>query len=240
MNILIDTKYDFQSEVSKNSDPDRYSPTLRKYHKILWSKRLPNGEDFKLKDTYPKGYLYHQSNLGEFKLSSDAITHSYKNTKRMSHIIEKIPTEKIEKIYNQGCTIGSYIIFPKNKIKNQHSINQARGCNHKIADRFDLTLECIRLFYDDTESPLTPVFQRHSDFFNLFVNFKGYVDFFLLRDLVAKDYSSIKYHLAHQDFEVKPLPQDVDEYLEYWQNTLNFIKARNKRMLNSIDGELDE
>jgi len=62
----------------------------------------------------------------------------------------------------------------------------------------------------------------------------------LLQDLVAKDYSSIKYHLAHQDFDVKPLPQDIDEYLEYWQNTLNFIKARNKRMLNSVDGESGE
>jgi len=235
MNATIDTNFDFRSEISQNSDPDRYSSTLRGYHKILWSKRLPNGDDFTLIDSYPKGYLYHQSCLGEYKLSSDAITHSYKNTKRMSHIIEKLPIEKIERIYSRGCTVGSYIIFPKNKIKNQQSINQARGCNHKIADRFDLTLECIRLFYDGAESPLTPVFQRHSDFFSLFVNFKGYVNFFLLQDLVTKDYTSIKYHLAHQSFEQKPLPQNIDEYLTYWQNTLNFIKARGERMLNSVD-----
>jgi len=240
MTILIDTTFDFQSEIGAGRDPDRYSPTLRKYHNKLWNKCLPNGELFELEDTHPKGYLYHQSSLGEYQLTSDAITHSYKNTKRMSHIINEIPTEKTEEIFSQGSTIGSYILFPKNKVKNQHSINQARGCNHKIVDRFDLTLECIRLFYNDLESPLTSVFQRHADFFYLFVNFKGYVDFFLLQDLVASDYSSIKYHLAHQGFETKPLPQDVDEYLEYRQNTLNFIAARNKRILNSVDGKSGE
>jgi hypothetical protein len=234
MNHIIDINFDFSSEVTAKSDPDRYSPTLRKYHQILWSKHLPNGEAFKLIDSYPKGYLTHNSCLGEFKLSSDAITHSYKNTKRMSHIIKRVPADMVDSLYAQGCTIGSYIIFPKNKIKNQQSINQERGCNHKIADRFDLTLECIRLFYANTESPLTTVFQRHSDFFYLFDNFNGYVDFFLLHDLVTNDYSKIKYHLQHQSFEENPMPQNLSDYLEYRQNTLNFIKARGQRMLNSI------
>jgi hypothetical protein len=234
MNVPFDLNFDFQSEIGQNSDPDRHSPTLRKYHKILWSKRLPNGEMFNLVDTFPKGYLYYQSSLGGFNLSSDAITHSYKHTKRISHIIKKVPSEKIERIYSQGCTIGAYIIFPTNKTKKQQSINQARGCNFKISDRFDLTLECIRLFYNGEESPLSKVLQRHADFFSLFINFKGYVDFFLLQDLVTTDYTSIKYHLDHRSFEEKPLPQNIEEYLEYWQNTLVFIKARGKRMLNSV------
>ena len=50
---------------------------------------------------------------------------------------------------------------------------------------FDLTLECIRLFYENKESPLSFVFQRYIEFFNLFCDFKGYVDFFLLQDLSA-------------------------------------------------------
>jgi hypothetical protein len=235
MNCEIDVSFDFRSEITAKSDPDRSSPTLRKYHQILWSKNLPIGELFNLVDSYPKGYLSHKSSLGEFDLSSDAITHSYKNTKRMSHIIHRLPADIVESLYAKGCTIGSYIIFPKNRMKNQQSINQARGCNNKIADRFDLTLECIRLFYLNIESPLTNIFQRHSDFFGLFVSFKGYVDFFLLQDLVTNNYSKIKYHLHHQSFDEKPMPQNSGDYLEYRQNTLNFIKARGRRMLVSVD-----
>jgi hypothetical protein len=230
MSSKIDMNYDLSSEIKSNSDPDRYSTTLRRYHKILWNKALPNGEMLDLEDVYPRGYLYHKSAMGEFQLTSDAITHSYKNTKRMAHIIENVPTEKVESFFNRGCTIGSYIIFPKNKVKGQHSINQARGCNHKIADRFDLTLECIRLFYADVNAPLSSVFERHSDFFSLFLDFKGYVDFFLLQDLVSDDYSKIRYWLSHDGFEEAPMPKNVDDYLEYRRNTIDFIKARGKRM----------
>ena len=35
-------------DTPKGKDPDSYSPTLRKYHKILWSKNLSNGTFFKL------------------------------------------------------------------------------------------------------------------------------------------------------------------------------------------------
>jgi hypothetical protein len=31
-----------------------------------------------------------------------------------------------------------------------------------------------------------------------------------------------------------PLPQRVDEYLEYRKNTINFIKARGQRMLEAM------
>lgn len=234
MSRKIDISYDFSSEIKPGSDPDRYSSTLREYHKILWRKVLPNGETFDLEDIYPRGYLYYKSAMGEYQLTSDAITHSYKNTKRIAHILEKIPSEKVDSLFNKGCTIGSYIVFPKNKIKGRQSINQARGCNHKIADRFDLTLECIRLFYDDVNSPLSSVFERHSDFFSLFDNFKGYVDFFLLQDLVSDDYSHIKYFLKHDCFKGSPMPMNVDDYLEYRRNTLDFIEARGKRMEQAV------
>tara|TARA_R110002072_G_C7758956_1_gene518165 strand:- start:51 stop:764 length:714 start_codon:yes stop_codon:yes gene_type:complete len=234
MNQKLDINYDLSSEIKPGRDPDRYSATLRAYHKILWNKVLPNNETLVLEDVYPRGYLRHESEMGKFELTSDAITHSYKNTKRMAQVLENVPDEKIESLFDRGCTIGSYIIFPKNKVKGKHSINQARGCNHKIADRFDLTLECIRLFYSAKNSPLTATFERHSDFFSLFVDFKRYVDFFLLKDLVSDDYSSIRYFLNHESFEDKPMPQNAEHYLEYRRNTLDFIESRGKRMEASL------
>jgi hypothetical protein len=37
---LIDTSFDFRID-SAGRDPDKYSPTLRRYHRLLWSKPLP-------------------------------------------------------------------------------------------------------------------------------------------------------------------------------------------------------
>ena len=70
----IDVTFDFRSDTPgyPARDPDAYSPTLRAYHKLLWSKRLPNGEMLLLDDT-TQHYLYHRSGLGEFVLTSDTV-----------------------------------------------------------------------------------------------------------------------------------------------------------------------
>lgn len=44
----IDTTFDFRSDTPPGADPDVRSPMLRRYHKLLWSKRLPNGVFFEL------------------------------------------------------------------------------------------------------------------------------------------------------------------------------------------------
>jgi len=132
--MIIDTTFNFYSDAN-GGDPDSTSPTLRKYHKILWSKPLSNGKIFDLSDNKEGAYLYHKSELGEFFLGSDAITHSYKNQKRKSWIVKQIPNE-VNELFNAGSTIGAYIIFPNKRIDGNHTINQARGVNSLVDDRF--------------------------------------------------------------------------------------------------------
>lgn len=226
----IDITFDMYSDTPEGGDPDASSPTLRSYHKYLWSKPLPNGVIFNLSDDGPKPNLYHQSNLGSFRLSSDAITHSYRNTKRMAHIINQISDRDSEILLRSGSTIGSYILFPSNRINGQMTINGARGVNSKIFDRFDLTLECIRRHYLGQLSPLSAVLQRYADFFQLFDSFQGYVDFFLLQDLVTHDYKGVKFLLPFESFNDSPLPRDVNEYFTYRNKALEFIQYRNQRI----------
>jgi hypothetical protein len=230
MATVIDVNFDFRRDTPLNKDPDAYSKTLKTYHRKLWSKLLPDGSEFTLEE---KGYLYHRSQLGEFYLGSDAITHSYKNTKSLSTMIAKVP-EVAENLFKQGCKIAAYTIFPSRKVNGKMSINQARGVNAKIKDRFDLTLECIRLFYEGESTPLTDAFNRYENFFSLFADFKGYVEFFLFQDLVGEDFSSVKFHLPFDDFSGSPLPKSVDEYLKYAKNTEIFLKARSQRILNGF------
>ena len=227
----IDTSFNVYNDTPKGRDPDSHSPTLRNYHKFLWSKKLPNGLLFKLDETIPMR-LHHKSDLGEFVLSSDSIAHTYSNIKSTTNIIKKIDTKELEKFVSLCSTIGGYIIFPSERINNQMTINGARGVNKKIRDRFDLTLECIRRYYIKEDSPLNETFERYKQFFNLFESFQGYVDFFLLQDLVTDDYSSVEYFIPFKSFENYPLPNDIEEYKQYKYNLSNFVLARNQRMEN--------
>ena len=233
----IDITFNVFSDTPEGKDPDSFSPTLRKYHHILWSKQLPNGKQFHLDLDTPK-LLHHKSDLGEFFLSSDQIGSTYSNVKKMSHIVGQVSQDEMDYFSNIRATIAGHAIFPARKIDNKMTINGARGVNHKIQDRFDLTLECIRRHYLNQQSPLTDVLERNANFFKLFYDFKGYVDYFLLQDLVERDYGAIKFWSNFDNFETAPLPKNKEEYLSYISELLDFVKARNQRILNStINGE---
>lgn len=224
--MVIDTTFNVYSDAN-GGDPDSTSPTLRSYHKFLWTKPLPNGELFELTDNKFGTYLYHKSGLGEYFLGSDAITHSYKNHKRKIWLTHQIQGE-VKELFDIGSTIGAYTLYPNNRVDKKHTINQARGVNSFIDDRSDLTLECIRLFYKGQESPLYDTFLRYKNFFDLFESFTGYVNFFLLNDLVEN--GTIKFYLPFDNFKTKPSFTDVDEYLVYKKGVMDFVKARNERI----------
>jgi hypothetical protein len=236
-NMLIDVTFNFYSD-AKGGDPDSTSPTLRKYHKILWSKLLPNGKCFKLSDIRHGAYLYHNSELGEYFLGSDAITHSYRNHKRKLWLTQQIPSYVTE-LFDIGSTIGAYTIFPNNRIDGKPTINGARGCHSLIDDRFDLTLECIRLFYVGQQSPLHDTLQRYKKFFDLFDSFIGYIKFFLLDDLVD-EHQQIKFYLPFDNFKTKPAFAEIDDYLVYKRQVTDFIKSRNKRIETFIYEQTSE
>lgn len=232
--MVIDTTFNVYSDAN-GGDPDSTSPTLRSYHKFLWGKSLPSGKLFNLRDDKTGTYLYHNSEVGEFSLGSDAITHSYRNHKNKAWLTKQIQ-EEVQELFDLGSTIGAYTLFPNNRIEGKHTINQARGVNSLIDDRFDLTLECIRLFYLGQQSPLYDTILRYKEFFYLFDNFKGYIDFFLLNDLVDEN-GSVKFYLPFDNFSTKPMFKGIDDYLTYKNGVMEFIKARNQRIENYCNEE---
>ena len=126
----------------------------------------------------------------------------------------------------------------------QRSINQERGTKHQIRDRFDLTLECIRRHYLGEWSPLKTL-ALHSDFFSLFRDFRGYVDHFLLNDLVDDDTDKIRFYLPFDNFERDALPASVEEYErtcgDRWTSSVHATSASpdtppSERLVISISG----
>ncbi len=228
MRTDIDINFDFRRDTAEGRDPDTYSKTLRRYHRLLWSKRLPSGELFELDDTAPGTYLHHRSAMGEFSLSSDAVIPTFKWD---PHIKELIPDEELKAFNDVAYTIGGMMVFPSNPIDGKWTINQARGCTKRIGDRFDLTLECIRRHYSEGDSPLSGVLTRYAHFFHLFGDFRGYVEFFLLQDLVCTDFSAVKISVPFDNFSGSPIPTDAHEYNIYKSASIAFIEARNHRIL---------
>lgn len=225
--------FDFHSDTPAGKDPDSFSPALRKYHQLLWSKELPTGQHFHLV-MEPRAYLVHRSSSGVFFLASDAITTRLR--KKAWKVIRDIPEDDLPEY--PGYTPGSSLVFPGNRIGRKPTINGARGLHPRIADRFDLTLECIRRHYLGEPSPLANVLLRYADFFALFGDFAGYVKFFLLEDLVEDDGQTIRFFRPFADFSTPAVPKDRDEYLEYLRLSNAFISARNRRIDEELQGRI--
>lgn len=233
MGGMIDITFKTYSDAG-GGDPDATSKTLKAYHKLLWSKALPSGVHFELRDDQPKAYLYHQSSVGTFFLGSDSITHSYRRQARKQDLIRQVSREADE-LFEIGSTIGAYLIFPNRVVDGKPTINQARGVHALVDDRFDLTLECIRRHYSGDSSPLGATLQRYSAFFDLFVDFDGYVDFFLLNDLVAPG-QAVRFYLPFDGFRSSPVFRGVRDYLDYKDGVSAFVGARNQRMKRYVEG----
>jgi hypothetical protein len=205
VSMTIDIAFDFRTDAG-GKDPDTRSPTLRFYHRLLWSKQLPSGVSF---DLSIRGvYLHHSSGVGEFFLSSDSVMQTFTLWPALKPITEQVPEWENEAFRTIDYTIGAMMVFPANQIDRKRTINQARGFCRSIADRFDLTLECIRRHYLHQVSPLAPTLSRYADFFALFGDFRGYVSFFLLEDLVTDD-CSVKFFMPFDDFASPSVPKDV-------------------------------
>jgi hypothetical protein len=232
MSEEFDPTSDFRTDAGEGNDPDSFSPMLKEYHKLLWSKPLPGGEPFDLDDSKPGAYLHHQSPRGEFYLTSDTAMRSFLNYERMAEINARVSESEWVEFDTVTYQMGGMMLFPGRQIHRRWTINQARGMNSRIADRLDLTVECIRQHYMGGSSPLAEVLSRYEDFFDLFEDFQGYVDFFLLQDLVSDDLSLVRFFMPLGE---SAYPSTLDTYQGYRESAIAFVQARNHRMFEYAD-----
>ena len=224
---MIDVTFDVRTD-SHGKDPDTASATLKRFHAALWSKSLPDGSPLQLEDAGSQ-YLLAIHKDGALRVTSDTISNSMSGHKRLAPFLSELPEQLIQDVKDLGSTVGARIIFPGDRMHGKPTINVARGFHPRIKDRFDLTLECIRLHYQGRENPLSALLARYRDYFALFDSFEGFVEFFLLQDLVKK--GSVRFLIGSgAQFEQPPYPRDALEYLTYTNKTLEFLTARNNRI----------
>lgn len=239
---MIDIQFDFTSDTPGywdgywegndglgygKADPDNSSPTLQKYHQLLWSKELPNGEMMNLKAGKGPYYLSWKN----FRFGSDAIIVSFRY-KKYKYMIDQVKDKvgDYQKYYTdmlrKAYTIGGMMIFPKHPA----SMNQKKGTDTIISDRWDLTLECIRRYYNGEKSPLYDTILSDKAFYNLFIDFKGFVDFFFFHDAVSEDYSKVNIWSGDGKLNKSGLPETIDEYFKFIDAEFEFLNKRNNRI----------
>lgn len=223
----IDVDYFFFDDTPAGKDPDSHSPTLRRYHQLLWSKPLPDGRPFELHAGRALSpYLVYEADGTRIVLGSDTI--ATRHRRKLNHLFKQLPDEVNDAFLRRAYTICGFMIFPVSG----RSLNQDRGINPRIQDRWDLTLEAIRRFYEGGWSPLTKTMDRYAGFFALFGSFDGYVDHFLLRDFVDER-GAVRFLLPFDGFE-PVLPTDLPIYERYRLDSLELFEARRLSILKEI------
>jgi hypothetical protein len=233
-----------------DEDPDSHSPRLRYYHQRLWSHRpLAGLGGERALVLEPRGSGLIDTGLGMsffgfdegLYLASDRAMASWWGWKETAALRQDPALmERILAANPVLDNMGGIIMWPGWKVGGQ-TLNQARGFGQKatIADRLDLTVECIRRAYlgdfDHGVNPLGPTLERYWGFFELFGGFNGYVEFWLLQDLLTEDAERVRFlmegDLPDYDFTSgSPLPTSVDSYDEYLRNAQAFVLKRNARM----------
>lgn len=233
---MIDTYHNFTTEKedywndywSRNNglggsswDPDSNSKVLRDYHRALWSRDLPNGMHMNLSEDLTWNGM-------RFGSDSIIVSFRYKDQPLAEEIKKALPDYKkfFYEYIQKSNTIAGYTIFPKHS----GSMNQNRGTNHLIRDRWDLTLECIRRFYCNEQSPLSDTIEKDKEFYDLFVDFKGYIDYFFFNDCVSDDYRHVNIWIGDADFKESGLPKTTEEYFKYIEAEMSFLEKRRNRI----------
>jgi hypothetical protein len=171
------------------------------------------------------------------RFASDSMTTGFRY-ERCRPLIEQVAGSMddyrgwMESVIRRTYTVGGAIIFPKHR----NSVNQVRGANRMIADRWDLTLECIRRFYEGEGSPISWCLEQDRWFFDHFVDFRGYVEFFLLQDCVSRDCSEVRMWIPTEPFSPDPFPRDAGEYMEWIGHNLDLVDRRNRRIADLCRG----
>jgi hypothetical protein len=220
-------------DLPENEDADEWSPLLRQRHRELWNKSLPTGE---VLDLTADLTVESPIALRGLRLSSDTIANAHQRYLRSpaAALWDALPPAE-QRRYDRGFyRIGAFIVFPCHS----QSVNQRRGTSGQIYDRFDLTLECIRLYYEGgtaiERNPLGDVLRFDSKFFHLFgygvQGFNSYVEFFHLEDLV--DAGRIRWFDDFDGpewiFSNAPLPKTQAAYRRYLDNVLRFVDNRSR------------
>jgi hypothetical protein len=227
----------------RDRDPDWVSVRLRDSHRLLWSKPLPDGRVLQLSALKRADYLKVVSPPEGWTVGSDNFATTHANALPVfSAGLDGFTDRHLCGL----CSIGGYIVFPNqraqqlpttvNETARPWSLNQVRGMERRISDRFDLTLEAIRLSYEGillrSENPIGDVLEAYRWWFELFgkgaEGFRRFADFFFLTPMLDSGGGVTAFGRLGLAFDHALPKDDESAYTEYIVDQLSFVADRNQ------------
>ncbi|HEM3684421.1 TPA: hypothetical protein U1D20_001916 [Streptococcus suis] len=213
------------------------------------SNRFPNGdlvkktevkERIKNREKYWELVLTVESKHGEKKIFGLGI--DYIGASVYWALKKDVSQVDIKELLKVSRTIGGHIFFPRWQISNIKvnikSINMARGgefiCKNKnrlgFYDRFDMLLFDMKRWYEGNSCQLKEEFDSNKIWLDLFIDFRGFIDYFSLNGFVNDKYEVI--NLTHIEKVIDGfesyIPDNTFQYIEYFKNSNNIISVRFK------------
>ena len=248
-------------------DPDSFSEILYDFFAELWNLSKP---PFNVKKIW-NGNAWKLVGTGNYnlRLGTDSIMSIYWHRIDMRKFISELIKSKnndfrifIREYLQKANTLGGFVLFPRRRIQ---SINQRRGTNSLIGDRFDLTLECIKRYYEEIKksekdinyNPLfgglnTDYIKEDKAFFDLFgkgkTGFEKYAEFFCLNKSYGQKQNWVKDGQVLNLLNNQPL-DDYDfgnrnnvlltenNWWTFYRNIINRLDARNEQIKEVIEGK---
>ena len=241
----LDDNFKLESRIDPDSKCYELYTDLKKE---LFCKNFPNGDlirELKEKErTGKNGSKYWElvikieSGNGEkkyFGLGTDYIGASV-NWALKCNVSQKV----IKEYLKVSRTLGGHIFFPRWQISNNKerikSLNIARGgefiSNKRpgFYDRFDIFLYDLKNWYDDVPSQLKKEFDSNKKWLELFVDFKGFINYFSLNNFLNSEYEVIDLTDSMNVIEKfkSYIPKEPSDYSLYFKNSSNIIIKRFK------------
>ena len=259
MNICVWKKncpkiYNYSKSYDSLPDPDVNSRKLYEAHIQFWNKRCEKYENINKISTHGQCECELKIDNTDIILGSDSIMSIYwhrtygitpKIMKEFNENISKFIkntdyTSFIRKYLRKSNTLGGFIVFPRHN----NSINQLRGTKSEINDRFDLTLECIKRYYNQEKenNPLYDVLEHNSVFFNMFGSFENYINFSCLGPWVNENYQVVDVFnsddkkiklLSDWDGKTCDFPNTECKASDWWRfynNMMKHLEERNDKI----------
>ena len=210
--MAIDIAFDFRTD-AKGRDPDPHGqphappvpPALVEQATTRRGRLRSVGDDSGV-------YLYDRSSLGEFFLSSDSVMPTFTRWPALKPIIDQFPEQENEDFRTIAYTIGAMMVFPgkRDRWQTDHQRRAWVQRENFRSVRPDARVHPPLLLErrkPTRRNPLWPTLSRYADFFALFGDFRGYVSFFLLEDLVTDEFR-VKFFMPFDDFRPPSVPKD--------------------------------
>jgi len=223
----------------RGSNPNTDSETLRKYHRLLWNRELPNGQLMELEWGGSDNRLFLWNGM---KFASEYLTTAFIGRWSdspfqgvLDAVVDSTPDYRsyVEGYLHDFNTIGGFVILPVQLIGLRRVFTMKS--RKPLHGRWDLMLECIRRHYAGEDNLLSDACRRDIEFLNLFVDFEGYVQFFYLQDCLDSATGKVKFWIGDGDLRNDTLPRDVEEYRKWIEAQREFVKARNIRIEKALE-----